>query len=50
MINLRTWNFLEVSGGKKGFPGGTGGKIICLPMQEMHEMLVQSLGWEDPLE
>ena len=22
----------------------------CLPMQEMQEMRVQSLGWEDPLE
>ena len=24
--------------------------IICLPMQEMQEMQVQSLGQEDPLE
>ena len=23
---------------------------ICLPMQEMQETPVQSLGWEDPLE
>ena len=23
---------------------------ICLPMQEMQEMRVRSLGWEDPLE
>ena len=23
---------------------------ICLPMQEMQETRVQSLGWEDPLE
>ena len=23
---------------------------ICMPVQEMHEMLVQPLGWEDPLE
>ena len=22
----------------------------CLPMQETQEMLVQTLGWEDPLE
>ena len=41
---------MEVSGGKKGFPGGTSGKVICLPMQEMHETLVQSLGWAAPLE
>ena len=30
-----------------GFPVGTGGKEFHLPMQEM---LVQSLGQEDPLE
>ena len=41
---------MEGSGGKKGFPGGTSHKVICLPMQEMHEMLVQSLGWAAPLE
>ena len=29
-------------------PGGS--VIICLPMQEMQETQVQSLGWEDPLE
>ena len=29
-------------------PGGS--VIICLPMQEMQEMQVQSLGQEDPLE
>ena len=23
---------------------------ICMPVQEMQEMLVQHLGWEDPLE
>ena len=23
---------------------------LCLPMQEMQEMWVRSLGWEDPLE
>ena len=27
-----------------------GGKESHLPMQEMQEMWVQSLGWEDPLE
>ena len=25
-------------------------KVICLPMQDMQEMWVQSLAWEDPLE
>ena len=29
-----------------GFPGG----LVSLPMQEMREMQVQSLGREDPLE
>ena len=29
-----------------GFPGG----LVSLPMQEMQEMQVQSLGREDPLE
>ena len=33
-----------------GFPGGTSGKRICLPVQEMEEMWVQSLGRKDPLE
>ena len=28
----------------------TQGRRICLPMQEMQEMLVGSLGQEDPLE
>ena len=32
-----------------GFPGGASGKErTCLPMQELEEMQVQSLGWEDP--
>ena len=32
----------------KGFPGGSVGKVKCLPaMRESH---VRSLGWEDPLE
>ena len=31
----------------KGLPRWLSGKRICLPIQEM---LVQSLGWEDPLE
>ena len=34
----------------KLFPGGSVGKRIYLPMQETQETLVQSLGWEDPLE
>ena len=33
-----------------GFSGGTSGKRTCLPMQEMREMGVQSLGQEDLLE
>ena len=32
------------------FPDGTGAKKICLPMQEMWETQVRSLGQEDPLE
>ena len=32
-----------------GFPRGTSVKN-CLPIQETWKMLVQSLGWEDPLE
>ena len=32
------------------FPGGTGGKTTCLPMQEMPETGAGSLGQEDPLE
>ena len=31
-----------------GFPGGS--VIICLPMQEMQEIQVRSLGGEEPLE
>ena len=33
-----------------GFPGWLSDKRIHLPMQEMQETRVQSLGWEDPLE
>ena len=33
-----------------GFPSGASGKETCLPMQEMQEMPVQSLGQKDPLE
>ena len=33
-----------------GFPGGTSGKKIHLPMQEMQETWVRSLGQEDALE
>ena len=32
-----------------GFPGGANGRI-CLLIQEMQQMWVQSLGREDPLE
>ena len=38
----------------QGFPDGTSGqkkkKTTCLPMQEMEETQVRSLGQEDPLE
>ena len=30
------------------FPGGTSGKDSCLPMEEIQEICVQSLGREDP--
>ena len=33
-----------------GFPAGASGKKILLPMQEMQETQVWSLGWEDSLE
>ena len=33
----------------EGFPGGASGRT-CLPMQEIEEIQVQSLGWEDPLQ
>ena len=33
-----------------GFSGGAVVKKIHLPMQEMQEICVQSLDWEDPLE
>ena len=36
--------------GPGGFPAGASGKEPTLPMQEMQETQVQSLGWEDPLE
>ena len=32
------------------FPAGASGKKILLPMQEMQETQVRSLGWEDSLE
>ena len=31
----------------EGFPGGASGRT-CMPMQEIKEIQVQSLGWEDP--
>ena len=34
----------------RDFQVASGKKKICLPMQEMQEMQVQSLGWEDSLE
>ena len=33
----------------KGFPGGTSDKRTRLPMQEIQETWVRSLGWEDPV-
>ena len=33
-----------------GFPGGSSGKRICLSMQQLPEMQVQSLGQEDTLD
>ena len=33
-----------------GLPKWFSSKRICLPMQEMQETRVQSLGWEDSLE
>ena len=33
-----------------GFPGGVSGKRTCLPMREIKEIQVRSLGGEDPLE
>ena len=33
-----------------GFLGLASGKRICLTKQEMQQMRVQSLGWEDPLQ
>ena len=38
----------EIHASPWGFPGGDNGKRICLPKQEIQEMQVQSLGWEDP--
>ena len=34
----------------KGFPYGTSGKKPFLPVQNVLEMWVQFLGWENPLE
>ena len=34
----------------QGFPGGASGKESSCQSQEMQEMRVRSLGWEDPLE
>ena len=33
-----------------GFPGGTSGKEPTCQCKRLKEALVQSLGWEDPLE
>ena len=30
-------------------PGGASGKRILLPMEEVQEIPIRSLGWEDPL-
>ena len=33
-----------------GFLGGAGGKEFCQPMQEIQEIWVLSLDWDDPLD
>ena len=33
-----------------GFPGGASGKETHLLIQELQELRVRFLGWEDPLE
>ena len=49
MIHERTGNGRQAAF-NPGLPRWLSGKIIRLPMQEMQEMWVQSLGWKDPLE
>ena len=45
------WATIFRSEPARGFPGGASGKeSLCLPMQEMQEKQVPSLGQEDPLE
>ena len=36
---------MVMSGKRRGWLSGR----LCLPMQEMQEMQIRSLGWEDPL-
>ena len=43
-IYLTVWDL------RWGFSGGSRGKRICLPVQEMQQMRVRSLGQEEPLE
>ena len=43
-MHMYIWRYIH-----SGFPGGSVVKNI-LPMQEVQEMEVQSLGWEDSLE
>ena len=49
MIHERTGNGRQAAF-NPGLPRWLSGKIIRLPMQEMQEMWVQSLGWKDPPE
>ena len=46
----RVRSLIRMDGTPQGNPGGAVWQSICLPMQEMLETWVRSLGWEDPLE
>ena len=52
-LRLHVWldiSFEDQHSTPWGFPGDASGKKIPPTMQEMQEMQVPSLGWEDPLE
>ena len=46
----KTCHFAQVFGLLRWLTGKKKRKKTCLPMQEMLEMWVPSLGWDDPLE
>ena len=46
----KTCRFAQVFGLLRWLSGKKKRKKTCLPMQEMLEMWVPSLGWDDPLE